>query len=61
MPTLVIQCAQDVIAPPEVGAYVNAHIRGSQLVTLDATGHCPQLSAPEATAEAIATFAARAS
>ena len=31
---------------------------GSKLVTLDATGHCPQLSAPEATAEAIAAFAA---
>ena len=46
VPTLVIQCAQDVIAPPEVGAYVHAQIPGSQLVTLAATGHCPQLSAP---------------
>jgi sigma-B regulation protein RsbQ len=38
---------------------VHAHIRDSELVTLDATGHCPQLSAPEATTEAIAAFAAQ--
>ncbi len=34
-------------------------IAGSELVTLHATGHCPQLSAPEATGAAIAAFAAR--
>jgi sigma-B regulation protein RsbQ len=58
VPTLVLQAAHDAIAPPEVGAYVNAHIPGSRLVTLDATGHCPQLSAPQATAQAIAAFVA---
>lgn len=57
IPTLVLECAQDVIAPREVGAYVHAAIPGSRLVTLDATGHCPQLSAPEATATQIAAFA----
>ena len=46
VPTLILQCAHDVIAPPEVGAFVHARIPGSRLVTLDATGHCPQLSAP---------------
>ncbi|MER5267171.1 alpha/beta hydrolase [Actinosynnema sp. NPDC002837] len=58
VPTLVLECEQDVIAPPEVGAYVHARIPGSKLVTLPATGHCPQLSAPEATAAAIAEFVA---
>ena len=57
VPTLVIECAQDAIAPREVGAYVHAHIPDSQLVTLDAIGHCPQVSAPDATALAIAAFA----
>ena len=57
LPTLVLECARDVIAPREVGAYVHATIPGSRLVTLDATGHCPQLSAPEATAQAITEFA----
>lgn len=59
IPTLIAQCSSDAIAPPEVGAFVHAEIAGSQLVTLTATGHCPQLSAPEATAAAIATFASR--
>jgi sigma-B regulation protein RsbQ len=58
VPTLVAQCADDAIAPPEVGAFVHARIPGSELVTLQATGHCPQLSAPEATVAAIASFAA---
>ncbi|MFJ4523569.1 alpha/beta fold hydrolase [Streptomyces sp. NPDC088810] len=56
VPTLVLECEQDVIAPREVGAYVHAAIPGSRLVTLAATGHCPQLSAPEATAQAITGF-----
>jgi sigma-B regulation protein RsbQ len=56
VPTLVLECAQDVIAPREVGAFVHAAIPSSRLVTLNATGHCPQLSAPEATGEAIQDF-----
>ncbi|MEV7730397.1 alpha/beta hydrolase [Streptomyces sp. NPDC087917] len=56
VPTLVLECRQDVIAPREVGAYVHAAIPTSRLVTLEATGHCPQLSAPQATASAITDF-----
>lgn len=56
VPTLVIQCAVDAIAPPEVGQFTHEQIAGSRLVTLNAIGHCPQLSAPEATAEAILEF-----
>jgi sigma-B regulation protein RsbQ len=57
IPTLVIECAHDTLAPREVGAYVQQRIDGSELVTLDAIGHCPQLSAPDITARAIAEFA----
>lgn len=56
VPTLIIECARDAIAPREVGAYVHAHVPDSRLVTLEATGHCPQVSAPDATASAIAAF-----
>ncbi|MGZ4526155.1 MAG: alpha/beta fold hydrolase [Mycobacterium sp.] len=56
VPTLVIECAQDAIAPREVGAYVHKHLPDSRLVTLDATGRCPQVSAPDATASAISAF-----
>jgi sigma-B regulation protein RsbQ len=59
VPTLVIECAHDTLAPREVGAYVRRHIAGSELITLDATGHCPHLSAPDVTARAIADFARR--
>ncbi|MFD3540254.1 alpha/beta fold hydrolase [Streptomyces sp. NPDC058662] len=58
VPTLVLECTQDAIAPREVGAYVHRTVPGSTLVTLDATGHCPHLSAPEATNEAITGFLA---
>ncbi|MER5525878.1 alpha/beta hydrolase [Streptomyces sp. NPDC002677] len=58
VPTLVLECTQDVIAPREVGAFVHHAIADSTLVTLDATGHCPHLSAPEATNGAIRTFLA---
>ena len=57
VPTLILQCSSDVIAPLEVGAYVHAQIPGSTLVTLPATGHCPHLSAPAATIAAIRSFA----
>lgn len=57
VPTLVAQCSSDAIAPP---AFVHAQIPGSRLVTLNATGHCPQLAAPEETASAIAEFAGTA-
>jgi sigma-B regulation protein RsbQ len=57
LPALVIECAQDAIAPREVGAYVHAHIPDSRLVTLDASGHCPHVSHPAATAAAISDFA----
>jgi sigma-B regulation protein RsbQ len=55
-PTLVLQCTDDVIAPVEVGRYVHDAIPGSTLTMLEATGHCPNLSAPEETREAIERF-----
>jgi sigma-B regulation protein RsbQ len=53
-PTLVLQCSQDVVAPFEVGRFVADAIPDAELVVLEATGHCPHLSAPEATITAIA-------
>ena len=56
MPTLVLQCSDDAIAPDAVGEYVHREIAGSTLVRLAATGHCPNLSAPGETIEAIRAF-----
>jgi len=54
--TLILQCSDDVIAPVSVGEYVHRHIPNSTLVQLRATGHCPNLSAPEETVAAIRAF-----
>ena len=56
VPTLILQCSDDVIAPAQVGDYVHAHIAGSELVRMRATGHCPNLSAPAETIAAIRAF-----
>ncbi|QPC86958.1 alpha/beta fold hydrolase [Mesorhizobium sp. NBSH29] len=56
VPVLILQCAQDVIAPDVVGTYVHRNLPGSVLVNMQATGHCPNLSAPEETIAAIRAF-----
>jgi sigma-B regulation protein RsbQ len=56
VPTLVLQCSEDVIAPEVVGRYVHEHVPGSTLTHLRATGHVPHLSAPEETTAAIRAF-----
>ncbi|WP_298806677.1 alpha/beta fold hydrolase [uncultured Pseudokineococcus sp.] len=47
VPAVVLQCVDDVLAPPEVGDHLHAHLAGSTLVHLEASGHCPHQSAPE--------------
>jgi sigma-B regulation protein RsbQ len=55
-PTLVLQCSDDIIAPTPVGRYVHEQISGSRFVQLAATGHCPNLSAPDEIVEQIRAF-----
>ena len=56
IPSLVLQCSEDVIAPAAVGRYVAQQLPDSRLVLMDATGHCPNLSAPEETIATIQAF-----
>jgi sigma-B regulation protein RsbQ len=56
IPTLVLQCSNDVIAPVSVGEYVRDALPDCTYVVLEATGHCPNLSAPDETAAAITAF-----
>ena len=56
VPTLVLQSRHDAIAPVEVGTYVHHAIADSELVVLDAVGHCQNLCAPGPTIDAIASF-----
>lgn len=54
--TLVMQCKQDIIAPECVGEYVHARVPNSEYVLLNATGHCPNLSAPAEVTAAMREF-----
>ena len=54
--SLVLQCSEDVIAPFAVGRYVERHLPHSIFVLLEATGHCPNLSAPKETISAMKSF-----
>jgi sigma-B regulation protein RsbQ len=55
-PALVLQSSADAIAPQAVGEYVAAQLPRSDYVLLPATGHCPNLSAPEATTAAMRAY-----
>jgi sigma-B regulation protein RsbQ len=55
-PALILESKADMLAPREVGAWVNAAIRGSRLLTLDATGHSPHITAPMDVIAAIDEF-----
>lgn len=56
VPALVLQCADDSIAPRSVGAYMHRHLPGSTLVELAVSGHCPHMSHPQATIDAIRAY-----
>jgi sigma-B regulation protein RsbQ len=60
LPALVMQCSQDVIAPDCVGEFVQAHLPRGTMIKLQATGHCPHLSAPEETIAAMRKYLALA-
>lgn len=54
--TLVLQSSDDIISFEEVGGYVHRAIPDSQIVYLKASGHCPNLSAPQEVISAMEEF-----
>jgi sigma-B regulation protein RsbQ len=54
--SVILQCSDDIIAPREVGEYMHRELSDSEFVMLEATGHCPHVSAPAQTAAAIRAF-----
>ena len=59
VPSLLLQCADDALAPPAVGAYLARHMTGSDLMQLTATGHCPHMSAPTEVVAVLTEFLER--
>ena len=56
IPSLIMQCSEDAIAPVEVGDYLHRHLPASTLRRLQATGHCPHMSHPEETIQVIKEY-----
>ena len=58
VPSLILQCSDDAIAPLEVGSYLERHLPESTMRIMNATGHCPHMSHPEETIELIRDYLA---
>lgn len=56
VPSLILQCSEDSIAPIEVGDYLHAHLKNSTLQQMTARGHYPHLSHPEETTKLIKQY-----
>jgi sigma-B regulation protein RsbQ len=61
VPALIVQAADDAIAPQSVGEFLHRAMPGSTYRLLDVTGHCPHLSHPEETIAAIQEYLGAAS
>jgi sigma-B regulation protein RsbQ len=49
VPSLILQCSDDMVAPLAVGEYLSANLPGSTLRVMAANGHCPHMSHPDET------------
>ena len=58
VPSLVLQCSEDAIAPTSVGEYTHRHLRDSAFQVMEATGHCPHMSHPHETIRLIKEYLA---
>jgi len=56
VPALIMQCSEDAIAPIEVGNFLHRTLPHSILRVLRATGHCPHVSHPEETIQAMRDY-----
>lgn len=60
VPSLILQCSEDAIAPESVGRYLEAAMPGATLRQMSATGHCPHMSHAEETIALMKEYLARA-
>ncbi len=56
VPSVTLQCSDDVMAPETAGLYINQHTPGNTYIEINATGHCPHISAPEKVIEALNNY-----
>lgn len=56
VPSLIMQCSDDMIAPLDVGDYLARSLPDSTLRVMEATGHCPHMSHPAETIRIIREY-----
>lgn len=56
LPTLILQCRADALAPVEVGQWLEARMAQGRMEIIEATGHCPHMTDPEKTIGALRGF-----
>jgi sigma-B regulation protein RsbQ len=56
VPSLILQCSDDMVAPEAVGNYLHGNLARSTFRQMKATGHCPHMSHPEETIELIREY-----
>jgi sigma-B regulation protein RsbQ len=56
VPSLILQCSDDMVAPEAVGEYLHGQLAGSTLRQMKATGHCPHMSHPDETVALIREY-----
>ena len=56
VPSLILQCSDDMVAPEAVGEYLSGQLANSTLKVMRATGHCPHMSHPEETVALIKEY-----
>jgi len=58
VPSLTLQCSKDIMVPLSAGDFIQKHTPENFMVVMQATGHYPQISAPEETIKEIKKFIA---
>ncbi len=58
VPSMVVQMADDAIAPRKVGEYVHRHTPHSRLAVIEGSGHCAHMTHPQETVSLIRAFLA---
>jgi sigma-B regulation protein RsbQ len=59
VPSLIVQVKDDALVPLEVGQYLEDHLKQTERVVLDVSGHCPHMSHPQETLQAMRDFLGR--
>src|SRR5688572_14536031 len=58
IPSLILQCSEDAVAPDAVGRYLEQTLEGSTMRQMAATGHCPHMSHPVETIKLVKEYLA---